>query len=130
MSFNSTGYVRPERADLSGIVAATRRESPRLSASALLRLGQHFEAALRNRSAGRSNLRAVVAEVVHEALSQGGSPDAAIALVERFLSSHPSLHSLDRTSFIDGTPTSERLLNDVRKWAAEGAQPDRLARAP
>lgn len=125
MSLDSTRYLRPERADLTRIIAEARAQSPQLSTSVLLRLGQHFESALRNRSVGRNNLRSVVIEAVGETARQGGTPDAAVAFVVRFLEAHPSIHRLDRVSFVDGRRTSERLLHDVREWAAEGSERSR-----
>jgi hypothetical protein len=122
MSLDSTRYLRPERAELTRIVDETRKEAPQLSTSVLLRLGQHFEAALRNRSAGRNNLRSVVGEAIEEAEAQGCDPATAVALVERFLASHPSLYRLDRISFIDGTRRSERLFEEMRTWIAEESQ--------
>jgi hypothetical protein len=123
MSLDSTRYLRPDRADLTTIVAETRKEAPQLSTSVLLRLGQHFEAALRNRSAGRHNLRSVVTEAIEEALAQGGDAHTAVALVERFLASHPSLYRLDRISFIDGTRRSDRLFEEMRTWVADESRP-------
>jgi hypothetical protein len=78
-----------------------------------------FENALRNRPCARGHLRTLIRLVVRRGSEIGEPPSILAEVLIDFFAKHPKRTELDKLSWVDGSRSSDRLLNDVRQWIAE-----------